>query len=206
MQHDVDLALLSSRSAGRSTLTNPQEFFLIRHATTDFTGSFCGQSDPPLNAMGRTQAIALAGELGSRQVRRLYASDLKRAVQTAQILGERWGIPVEAKSGFREISFGAWEGRRWAEIRAENPDVTPMESSGDFSAPGGESFDCFRTRVLCTLKQTLAECQGHLIAIVTHLGVIRVVLKELNSATFVWEPQQRIDHCSVYRMRADSIG
>jgi broad specificity phosphatase PhoE len=180
-----------------------EDLFLIRHAITDMNGTLCGQSDPPLNAMGRAQANALAGELASWRVRRLYASDLQRAVQTAQCLGEQWGIPVEERSGLREISFGEWEGKSWAQIRANEPHIAVMETSSEFSAPGGESFECFRDRVLQAFKETVAECAGQLTAIVTHLGVIRIVLKELSSADSVWESWQRIDHCSVYRIRVD---
>lgn len=180
-----------------------QELFLIRHATTDMNGTLCGQSDPPLNAMGRAQASALADLLGSWKVRRLYASDLQRAVQTAQSLGERWGIPVQARSALREISFGDWEGRSWSQIRAEEPDIAKMESPSEICAPGGETFASFRDRVLRALNETIAECDGRLVVIVTHLGVMRVILKELSSADSVWEPWQRIDHCSVHRIQVD---
>jgi broad specificity phosphatase PhoE len=180
-----------------------QELFLIRHATTDMNGTLCGQSDPPLNAAGRAQASALADLLGSWKVRRLYASDLQRAVQTALSLGRRWGIPVQARSSLREISFGAWEGRTWSQIRAEQPDVSKMETPTEICAPGGETFASFRDRVMRALNETITECDGRLTAIVTHLGVMRVILKELSSADSVWEPWQRIDHCSVHRILVD---
>lgn len=182
-----------------------QDLLLIRHAITDMNGTLCGQSNPPLNAMGRAQANALAHQLESWKVRRLYASDLQRAVQTAQYLGKRWGIPVEERSGLREISFGDWEGRSWAQIRADEPDIAVLETSSKLCAPGGETFEFFRNRVLQVLKDTIAECNGQLAAIVTHLGVIRVSLKELSSADCVWESWQRIDHCSVYRIRVDRM-
>jgi broad specificity phosphatase PhoE len=182
-----------------------EEVLLIRHATTDMTGTLCGQIDPPLNAMGREQASALASLLRNWNVRRLYASDLQRALQTAQPLAELWNIPIVARSDLREISFGAWEGRRWSEIRAEGPDITAMETSPELGAPGGETFACFRNRVLSTLKETTADSGGQLTAIVTHLGVMRVVLNELskpqlNQANRVWNPLQRIDPCAIYRI------
>lgn len=180
---------------------SPQQLFLIRHAATDMTGRLCGQIDPPLNAMGREQASALEVQLRRWNVRRLYASDLQRAVETAQALAKSWDIPIVPRSDLREISLGAWEGRRWSEIRAAGPDIKSLESSPELCAPGGETFACFRDRSLRALKEIVAECNGHLGAVVTHLGVIRVVLNELSSANRVWEPQQSIDHCSVYRIR-----
>jgi broad specificity phosphatase PhoE len=178
-----------------------QELFLIRHASTDMTGAMCGHSDPPLSRLGRAQARALASVLGGWRIRRLYASDLQRAIQTAKPLAKLWNIPIAPRSAFREISFGQWEGKRWSKIRSDEPNITGMESSPELCAPGGESFACFRGRVLRALQETLVECDGHPMAIVTHLGVIRVVLKELPSVNKVWEPQERIDHCSVYRIR-----
>jgi len=181
----------------------PQELFLIRHATTDMNGTFCGQSDPPLNAMGRVQASTLAMLLRSWNVRRLYASDLQRAVQTAEPLAKLWDIPIALRSALREVSFGDWEGKSWSQIRSQEPDIKAMESAPELCAPGGEAFACFHDRVLRDLKEILVECDGHLTAIVTHLGVMRVVLKEVSAANSVWEASQRIDHCSIYRIRVD---
>lgn len=178
-----------------------QELVLIRHASTDMSGTFCGRSDPPLNATGTLQARALAVLLRGWKVRRLYASDLRRALQTAEPLADLWNIPVAPRSGFREISFGHWEGRRWSEICGDQPDITKMESLPELSAPGGETFACFRDRVLRTLQETVVESDQDLTAIVTHLGVIRVLLKELGPADLVWNPEQRIEHCSVHRVR-----
>jgi alpha-ribazole phosphatase/probable phosphoglycerate mutase len=179
----------------------PQELFLIRHATTDMAGTLCGQVDPSLNAIGREQARALAQWLQHRQVRRLYTSDLRRAVQTARPLAGLWDLPILKRPGLREISFGAWEGKRWSEIRTADPDITAMESSPKLGAPGGETFACFRARILFALKQTLAESEGHTSAIVTHLGVMRVILTELVPKNPNWDPRQRIEYCAVYQLR-----
>jgi broad specificity phosphatase PhoE len=178
-----------------------QEFFLIRHATTDMAGSLCGHSDPPLNEIGRAQASALAVLLRSWNVRRLYTSDLQRALQTAQPLADMWGIPVVTRSALREMSFGEWEKRRWSDIRSHEPDIRTMESSRGLGAPGGEPFACFRHRTLRAVKEILADCNGELAALVTHLGVMRVVLNELSSAESAWDPQQRIDYCAIYKIR-----
>ena len=180
---------------------HPQELLLIRHAITDMTGTLCGQSDPPLNATGREQATALASLLSGWNVRRLYASDLQRAVETAQPLAELWSIPIVTRSDLREISFGAWEGRRWSEIRNDRTDIRAMESLPELCAPGGETFSCFRDRIRQALKETIAGSGGETTAIVTHLGVMRVVLSDLSSANGIWSPQQRIEPCSIYQIR-----
>ena len=179
------------------------DLLLIRHAATEMTGKLCGQIDPPLNALGREQARALAPLLQRCDVRRLYSSDLQRALQTAQPLAELWDIPIMVRKNFREISFGDWEGRRWSEVRAAGPAAKALESSPELCPPGGETFACFRERVLFAMKETVADCEDQLTVIVTHLGVMRIILTELCPTNHAWEPQRRIDHCAVYRLRAN---
>ena len=164
------------------------------------TGSLCGHSDPGLNAVGVAQADALVHLLAEWNVRRLYASDLRRALQTAEPLARLWDIPVAVRRSLREMSFGDWEGRRWSDLRAEESNLKAMESSPELGAPGGETFACFRDRVLRALNEIVAECDGQVGAIVTHLGVIRVLLNEFNSTTDNWASKQPIAHCSVYRI------
>jgi broad specificity phosphatase PhoE len=176
------------------------ELLLIRHAATDMAGTLCGHSDPPLNAIGREQASALASLVNGLNLRRLYTSDLQRAVETAQPLAHLWNIPIVTRSDLREISFGQWEGRRWSEVTANGTDIRAMESLPELCAPGGETFSCFRERVRRALKEAVADSGGHSIAIVTHLGVMRVILSDLNSTSRAWNPHERIEPCSVYRI------
>jgi broad specificity phosphatase PhoE len=210
--HDFLGRISQARNRGTQThllgldrINRPQEFVLIRHAATDMAGTLCGQLDPPLNAMGKEQAGALAALLQQWDVRRLYASPLQRAIQTARPLAELWDIPIVVRRDLREISFGDWEGKRWSQIRAKYPTITTLESSPELGAPGGETFACFRERVLLALKQSLAECDGELIAFVTHQGVIRVLINEISPENRVGGPPKRIDHCSVYRIRVNGV-
>ena len=189
-------------SGESSRIGCPAKLILIRHATTDMTGTFCGQSDPSLNMAGRAEARKLAALLKDFNVRRLYASDLRRAVETAEPLAELWGIPIGTRAALREISFGEWEGKRWSQICADQPDIRAMESSPDLCAPAGETFSSFRRRVLRALREIIMECNGYSAAVVTHLGVLRVLLKELSTADCPWDPQQRIDPCAFYEVQA----
>ena len=167
-------------------------------------GSLCGQVDPPLNATGREQANALAVSLEDWNIQRLYASDLLRALQTALPLAALWDTAIQPRTDLREISFGAWEGKRWSEVRADQPKLLAMESSLELSAPDGEPFALFRDRIVHALSEIVADLgSSQAGAIVTHLGVIRLILSELRLAGKIWDPQQRIDYCAVYRIRID---
>lgn len=166
-------------------------------------GTLCGQADPPLNATGKEQANALAASLKGWNVQRLYASDLQRAIQTAIPLAELWNVALEPRIDLREISFGAWEGKRWSEIRAHWPGRGTMESWPDLCAPTGETFASFRGRILRALNEIIAERADETIAMVLHLGVIQVMLRELSSPGRIRDLNQRIDYCAVYRIRID---
>src|ERR1700729_1710871 len=97
---------------------NPKELLLIRHGATDMSGTLCGHIDPPLNAVGWRQSSNLACLLRHHDIRMLYASDLLRAVQTAEVLKETLQLGVVVRADLREISFGEWEGRSWSELKA----------------------------------------------------------------------------------------
>ena len=73
------------------------ELWLIRHGQTDWnvSGRLQGQTDIPLNDTGLTQARDLAVILGQREFRGLYSSDLRRALQTAEVIGEPMRLNVQ---------------------------------------------------------------------------------------------------------------
>ena len=179
---------------------SPGDLLLIRHGITDMAGTLCGQSDPPLNEEGHKQAKALASLLESAPVGRLYSSDLQRAVQTALPLADAWNIAAISRKDLREISFGDWEGKRWAEIRSTFPHASNMDSSA-FCATRGETFAAFRARVLRAVRHIVAESSGACTAVVTHLGVIRVLLGELFPPGTHWNTEKRIEYCAVYCIR-----
>ncbi|MBQ1461902.1 MAG: histidine phosphatase family protein, partial [Selenomonas sp.] len=84
----------------------------IRHGQTEWnvTGRYQGQSDVQLTAEGRRQAEQLAADFPVDTVDAVYASDLQRAMDTAETIAQKFGLSVQAEPAFREVSFGKWEG------------------------------------------------------------------------------------------------
>ena len=85
---------------------------LVRHGETDWNaeGRLQGHTDRPLNDYGRRQAAALAEELAGREIDAIYASDLARARETAEIVAARIGLPVALDVGLREKNWGSLGG------------------------------------------------------------------------------------------------
>lgn len=151
---------------------------LVRHAETDMAGRFCGHSDPELNEQGRQQLAVLVNSLSQHAVRRVYTSDLRRARQTADAIARHFGVGLHVRPGLREIDFGLWEGLSWSEIEVRDPALAKSwaEMYPNSTAPGGEPFQQFESRVRRETAFLLGEATKSPIAVVAHAGFIRVVL------------------------------
>jgi len=151
---------------------------LLRHGEIAGAGSrrFIGQTDIPLGENGRRQAECWGEAWAGRIWDRVYASDLVRSLETAQIIvGSRH--PVLALPGLREIAMGEWDGQPMAEIRARYPEAWELRgrSFDTFRPPGGESFADLRDRVLPVFNRIAGKARGPVL-IVAHAGVNRVIL------------------------------
>jgi broad specificity phosphatase PhoE len=153
----------------------------IRHAETDMAGRFCGHSNPSVNERGFEQIDALSKTISTEPVEALYSSDLQRAVTTADALATLFTVKAIKTQALREIDFGAWEGLSWQEIEKRDPAYFSrwMNSYPHIPAPGGEGFESFQLRVLDEVSQLVAAANNRWIAVVTHAGVMRVVLQSL---------------------------
>ena len=97
--------------------------WLVRHGRPDWPGGALGWSDPALSAAGEAQALAAARRLAGRPLRAVHASDLRRALGTAERVAAPHGLPVLASADLRELAFGPWEGRDLADLWTEQPEA-----------------------------------------------------------------------------------
>ena len=153
---------------------------LVRHGETDWNaaGRIQGCTDTPLNARGRAQAAALTEKLrSSERAEALYTSPLRRAAETAEIIGSALGLRPEPVEALREISFGVWEGCSWAEIQRRWPeDFAYCEADRlNRAPPGGESYARLMARA-CPAVERLRRAPGGTAIAVCHSAVIRAVL------------------------------
>jgi broad specificity phosphatase PhoE len=119
------------------------QLWLIRHGQTDWNveGRYQGQADLPLNATGLAQAEQLAVQLDGERFEALYSSDLLRARQTAKVLAQKIGLPVQVDPRLREVNQGQWEGELFAVIRERyRTEIAQRRLDPvDGRPPGGES-------------------------------------------------------------------
>lgn len=149
---------------------------LIRHAETDFAGTFCGHSDPPINQRGRLQIEQLLIGLEAHKLDAVYSSDLQRALITAEFIAKSFAAPLHVSPNLREIGFGDWENLTWEQNQRRDPVFAQrwIDEFPKLSAPNGEEFDSFEKRVLNEFDGIAASNQN--ITVVTHAGVLRVIL------------------------------
>jgi broad specificity phosphatase PhoE len=136
---------------------------LVRHGETDWNavGRLQGHTDRPLSDFGRRQARQLAEELEDEPLDAIYASDLARARETAEIAGERLGLPVVLDPDLREKDWGTWEG------------LTSVER--DRVEFVGESTEAHQERILGALRRIAERHPGGRVLVVTHGGSMRRV-------------------------------
>ena len=145
---------------------------LIRHGETDWNveGRYQGQSDVPLNDRGRRQSAELAAVLREREPSVIYCSDLRRAGESAEILGRALGLCVYQDSRLREIHLGSWEGMLFEDIQTKFSELLKLRKLDPrtVSAPGGETVEQVQIRVMAAIRDIVERHPNETVAIVSH--------------------------------------
>ncbi len=152
---------------------------LIRHGrSADVIPGSDESADPPLHVIGIDQAARLAARLSTLTFDAVYASHLRRAVQTAEPLAIPRGLVIREVEDLEEVRLGEWgrgEFRRRAAAR--DPEWLAWSRTGRWDGiPGGEGDDAFRTRVVDAVQTIAAAHHGGRVAIVVHGGTINAYL------------------------------
>jgi broad specificity phosphatase PhoE len=156
---------------------------LVRHGETDWnaSGRLQGHTDRPLNDYGRRQARELADRLAADRIDAVYASDLTRARETAEILGTRLGLPVVIDADLREKNWGNWEGL-----------TSDERIHVEFA---GESTEDHRERVLRAVQRIVEAHPDERVIVVTHGGSLRRIQAAVSGVAL-----PVIDNCSVWSL------
>jgi len=175
---------------------------MLRHGDTAWSaeGRIQGRSDPPLtdDARQKLRRFRLPQVCAGM---RIVTSPLARCVETAALLG---APNAGRESRIAEMSWGAWEGRRLADLRAEfGAQMSENEARGwDFRPAGGES----PREVLARVRAWLAELEEPTLA-VTHRGVIRAVYAHAAGWDMRGKPPAKLawDAVHVFRVEENEL-
>jgi len=159
--------------------------YLIRHGATSsneqrpyvLQGSGI---DHALSETGRRQAVALGEFMRPFQIDRVYASPMKRAVETALVLANPRNLTIDTFEELKEVDVGDWEGRAWEKIEAEHPVEYAALMNDPWRNPymGGESYSDVLSRIQPVLMSLVRENVGRTIAVVAHQVVNRSFIAE----------------------------
>lgn len=155
---------------------------LLRHGQVDTGGERLayGHADLPLTAEGHAAGRALLAFVRDSLPRptTIVSSDLSRCAVLARQLGAALGLPVVLTPALREQGMGAWEGRSWAGLTAEDePAIQAWWADYVHArAPGGESLDELSARVQAWWAAAEPGLRGGRVIVVTHVGVLRCLL------------------------------
>lgn len=156
---------------------------LIRPGETDWNrwGRWQGWVAAPLNGHGQQQVERLANFVRHIGIGMLYASDLVRAAQTAEILSARLGTKVVLDARLRERNIGEWQGLTLGEMQAWYPNQYQalQQDRQSFRVPGGESLADVKTRVISAFNEIVEREENETVGIISHTTALQLLLTDL---------------------------
>jgi len=153
---------------------------LVRHGQTlwNLEMKYQGHCDVALTEKGVEQAMMAAQRLADEDISAVYASDLSRALKTAECIADVHRLPVTTIPDLREINFGEWEGLTFEGINSQRPDGRSklFTHPDEIVIPGGETFREVKDRATTALAKLVIEHPNQTIVVVSHGATIRAVL------------------------------
>lgn len=167
----------------------PTKLLLIRHGQTHWNAikRYSGFSDVLLDKIGKLQAKKLHKRLKHVRVDKIYASDRRRAIQTAKIVFK--DKEFKKICGLREIHFGIFEGLTYAQVMNKYPVVYKQWLKDPYSIniPKGESLLKFKKRIISVVKKIILKNKNKTVALVCHGGAISVILNHILKTRNFWQ-------------------
>ncbi len=152
------------------------ELIVVRHGETVWNeiGKQQGWLDTELSELGRAQAQAIADSLTGEHFDALYSSDLGRAMQTAEIIGERLGLEILTDTRLRERNLGIMQGLTMAEFEQKYPEKYAQFRGGDpdYVIPDGESVRQRYERNITCAEELARHHGGQRLLVVAHGGIL----------------------------------
>eukprot|EP01084_Bolivina_argentea_P011424 21348_1 len=167
--------------------TNTTEIVLVRHGQTEWNviHKLQGQGDSNLTDVGKMGALKVGGKLlflhqNNRQIDCVYASPLKRAKQTAQIIMKQFKncnkLEINYDNRIMERNFGDFQGKTMDGIKNNQPEIyNVLHSNIEYRPPNGESLLDVTNRVTRFLAEIATKHYGKRILVISHGGVLAAI-------------------------------
>jgi len=180
---------------------------LLRHGEPEGGRAYRGHSiDDPLSEKGWQQMWTAIGN--HHPWEQIISSPLQRCEAFARVLSERTNIPLIIETNFKEVGFGAWEGKSPLQIRENN-----LKAYDNFyrdpvncRPAGAESIDGFIQRVIQAYESLLMNYANKHVLVVAHAGVMRAIITHVLYAQPIGMYKIRVNNASVTRIRHGKQG
>jgi broad specificity phosphatase PhoE len=185
------------------------QFILVRHGATDWNlqGRCQGATDLELNGVGIRQAQETAASLSGETIHGIYSSDLKRARQTADLIGAPHHLAVGIEPAVRELDHGELEGLTFAEIKENYPDFIQRwrTEPAAIRVPGGERLVDVAARTWEGLNRIARRHRsGETMVLVSHNFPILSILCRITGTDLNQYRSFRLVPCGVTRIRYEN--
>ena len=179
---------------------------LLRHGEVEGGSRFRGHTDDPLTATGLAQMHAAIADSGNWD--HVVSSPLVRCAAFAKEYARRYSTPLSFDARLMEMHFGDWEGRTAAELmQSDAGDLTRFwENPINNRPPSGEPLAQFQARVLDAWKDIVAGYARQRVLVVTHGGVIRMLLCHVLKQPLARLQAFEVRHGGLYGVRIDDDG
>jgi broad specificity phosphatase PhoE len=176
---------------------------VARHAEAAFVEDVFSDEGGSLTPAGRAQAEALAERAASARVRAIWCSDSSRAVQTAEIVAARLGVPVTVRKALREVDVGELAGEPFD--RTHLRELADRWRAGDLDAAlsGGESGHEVLERHRAQLEEIADLHRGESVLVVAHETALGLVVPALAGHAAIIESW---DNTAVVELSGDADG
>jgi len=174
---------------------------LLRHGEVELGNVFCGSTDPALTDKGWAQMQKSIEDEESWD--KVISSPLQRCFEFSESLATQEELECITDERFQEIDFGDWDGISPQDILEANPDPLNAwwKSPTKVVPPNGEAFLDFRSRVLKAFYEISESNKGENLLLVTHAGVIRIILMHVLGMQDENLFRLNVDYASISRIR-----
>ncbi|MCA9361328.1 histidine phosphatase family protein [Candidatus Kaiserbacteria bacterium] len=157
------------------------KILLIRHGETtgDLEDRYGGSYDDHLTKKGREQLAQTATQVADKGIEIIFHSPLIRAQESAKIISDAIGCPIEQRDGLEERHYGVLTGLTKQEALEKYPEAVEAHKDPINTDPEGESFEDFNNRIVTTFEE-IRKQPHKTIAILAHGGSLKRILSYLD--------------------------